>query len=306
MGPNARPGTHGSGVQAKAAGYRLVVGAYMHDEPLPEAVAGHSFVAIEDPSGERHAFGFSPAHYGSYEPQRDMGRLKMGVEGVVHDDAGAFEKPGVRTKAYPISAQQARAALTKVSEYESGRHRYSADRQQCSTFALDVMRAARVQVLESGAAPRPRVMYEALGGQVTQPKRAVVRVPVVQRAEKTNEFAQYDDKWWLKAQRLAGPYATLEAWETWGKVSRFQGFAANQRAALIAANKARNGGKLKSDADNDPIQNLTETVGQDDSVEVDHVIASSRGGSNHWWNARLISRRLNNALERVVDAKNKK
>ncbi|WP_237245075.1 MULTISPECIES: DUF4157 domain-containing protein [Sorangium] len=158
-GPGAPPAR--GGVQAKG-GYQLLVGAYMHDEALPEPLAGHSFVAIEDPSGERRAFGFSPAHYGSYDPKRDLGRLRMGVEGVVHDDARAFDKPGVKTRAYSITREQAQAAMAKVAEYESGRHRYTLDRRQCSTFALDVLRAARVPVPEQGAAPRPRVMYEAL------------------------------------------------------------------------------------------------------------------------------------------------
>ena len=93
----------------------------MHDSPQPEALAGHSFVAIQSPDGDRRAFGFSPAHYGSYDPSRDLGRLRAGVEGVVHDDARAFDKPGVKTQAYPITPDQARAAMAKVSEYQSGR-----------------------------------------------------------------------------------------------------------------------------------------------------------------------------------------
>jgi Domain of unknown function (DUF4157) len=150
-----------SAAQAKD-GYQLLVGAYLHDDRLPEPLAGHSFVAVEEPGGTRRAFGFSPAHYGSYDPDRDLGRLRAGVEGVVHDDAGAFDKPGVKTHAYPISREQAQAAMAKVEEYKAGRHRYSLDRRQCSTFALDVMRAARVPVPEAGAAPRPRLMYEAI------------------------------------------------------------------------------------------------------------------------------------------------
>lgn len=168
-GPPGSPGGPARGASLKNTGraqakseYKLVVGAYMHEGRLPEPLAGHSFVAIEEPNGERHAFGFSPAHYGSYDPNRDLGRLKMGVEGVVHDDESAFEKPGVKTAAYPITREQAQAAMAKVTEYKAGRHRYSADRQQCSTFALDVMKAARVPVPADEPAPKPRVMYEAL------------------------------------------------------------------------------------------------------------------------------------------------
>jgi uncharacterized protein DUF4157 len=130
-------------------GYRLIVGAYPHDvkgAPLPEQLAGHSFVAIEEPRGDRKAFGFSPAHYSDYDPRRDLGRLSAGVEGVVHDDAGAFDKQGVRTKSFPINERQARAAISKVEEYQSGRYSYNLRDRQCSTFALDVARAAHIPV----------------------------------------------------------------------------------------------------------------------------------------------------------------
>ena len=156
---SAQPKAHSA--QPKG-GYQLLVGAYLHDARLPEPLAGHSFVAVQDPDGKRHAFGFSPAHYGSYDPDRDLGRLRQGVEGVVHDDADAFHKPGVKTHAYPISRHQAQAAMAKVEEYQSGRHRYQLDGRQCSTFALDVMRAASVPVPTGGIAPAPRLMYEVI------------------------------------------------------------------------------------------------------------------------------------------------
>jgi len=162
----ASPGMRrGRSAQASTAGnrdYKLLVGAYLHDEPRPEPLAGHSFVAIEGPDGQRQAFGFSPAHYSGYDPARDLARLKMGVTGVVHDDARAFEKPGVKTQAYPITPDQARAAMAKVSEYKSGRFRYSADRRQCATFVSDVMNAAGVASEPLPALPR--YFYEAIDG----------------------------------------------------------------------------------------------------------------------------------------------
>ena len=138
----------------------MVVGAYLHDTPQPEALAGHSFVAIEGPDGQRRAFGFSPAHYGSYDPKRDLARLKMGVEGVVHDDSRAFDKPGVKTHTYSITPDQAQSAMAKVSEYQAGRYRYSADRRQCATFVSDVMNAAGVA--DEPLPQAPRFFYEAL------------------------------------------------------------------------------------------------------------------------------------------------
>jgi hypothetical protein len=153
---------------AKAAagndGYRLVLGAYLHpNKPgaaLPPALAGHSFVAIERPGGQRQAFGFSPAGYGGYDPVRDLGKLSAGVRGTVHDDAAAFRQPGVRTRSIPINGEQARAALAKVAEYRGANAAFSATRRQCTTFAGDVAKAAGI---DSGPLPNlPRAFYNKL------------------------------------------------------------------------------------------------------------------------------------------------
>jgi hypothetical protein len=150
--------------QAKStAGYRLIFGTYMHEnQSLPEPLAGHSFVALEEPTGERHAWGFSPRNYSEYDPHQDLGKLMSGVPGVVHDDRAAFEKPGVRLKEYPIDAAQAQAAMAKVAEYQTGQHRFNLQSKQCSAFALDVLRAAHVDTPVSGSTRGPRDVYEKL------------------------------------------------------------------------------------------------------------------------------------------------
>jgi len=149
--------------QTKRAGYRLLFGTYMHeDDDLPAPLAGHSFVALEEPSGERHAWGFSPANYSAYDPRQDLGKLMSGVPGVVHDDAAAFSKPGVRLKEYPIDAAQAQAAMAKVAEYQAGRYRFNLQNRQCSAFALDVLRAANLESPLSGPTQGPRDVYEKL------------------------------------------------------------------------------------------------------------------------------------------------
>jgi hypothetical protein len=152
--------------QRKASGYELVIGTYMHDQPgstpLPEDLAGHSFVALREPGGSSQAFGFSPADFGSYDVQRDLGRLKSGVRGVVHADDSAFDKPGVKLRSYPISRSQAQAAMAKVEEYESGKYAFSLQERQCSAFALDVLRAAEVRDLPGTGARKPREMYRAM------------------------------------------------------------------------------------------------------------------------------------------------
>jgi hypothetical protein len=153
-------------IQPKS-GYRLILGAYMHPSEgraMPDPLAGHTFVALERPDGVRDAWGFSPAGFGSYDLRQDMGRLYAGVDGVVHDDVAALDKPGVRTRAYAVDEAQARAALGKVAEYRSGKHRFSLGQRQCATFAVDVLRAARVKIPAEKRVWMPQEMYDELAG----------------------------------------------------------------------------------------------------------------------------------------------
>jgi len=165
--PGARasrpPGAQAKGAQAKGADHRLIVGAYLHQEHgLPDAVAGHGFVAVEGPGGKRQAWGFSPADRARIDPHRDLGRLAGGVRGEVHRDDAAFTKPGVRTRSIPISAEQARTALAKVAEYRSGQVPFSLSRSQCTAFATDVARAAGVELAPGGRAGPPREFYRKI------------------------------------------------------------------------------------------------------------------------------------------------
>jgi hypothetical protein len=162
--PGTAPrGLLGAPAQQKKEGYQLVVGAYLHENPnLPEPLAGHAFVALEGPDGSREAWGFSPANFGEYDPNKDLGKLTHGVPGVVHDDAGSLGKPGVKTKAYPISAAQAQAARAKVAEYQERKYRFSLKDRQCSAFAVDVLDAAKIEELDGVSGRPPREMYKKL------------------------------------------------------------------------------------------------------------------------------------------------
>lgn len=156
----ARPG-----IQKKSSGYKLVIGAYMHGQEggtaaLPEDLAGHTFVAVESPKG-REAWGFSPADR-KYDPHGDLGQLRSGVAGRVHDDQRAFGKPGVRVKSYEISAQDARSAQAKVDEYRRQHYGFSLQQRQCATFALDVARAAHVNAFPGSRVVKPRDLYNHL------------------------------------------------------------------------------------------------------------------------------------------------
>ncbi len=149
---------------AVGSGYRLIVGAYLHQESgLPDAMAGHGFVAVERPGGKREAWGFSPANLSGLDAKRDLGRLTTGVPGRVHRDESAFAKPGVRTRSIPISAEQAKAAMAKIAEYQGGDVQFSLARRQCTAFAGDVAKAAGVDAaLGAGASRGPRDFYRKI------------------------------------------------------------------------------------------------------------------------------------------------
>ena len=153
-------------IQPKAAdgsGYRLIVGAYLHQEQgLPDGMAGHGFVAVERPGGKREAWGFSPANLSSLDPKRDLGRLTTGVRGQVHRDESAFSKPGVRTRSFAISAEQAQSAMAKIGEYQGGNVQFSLGRRQCTAFAGDVAKAAGVDAFGAAPVRGPRDFYRKI------------------------------------------------------------------------------------------------------------------------------------------------
>lgn len=166
MGMRAASHHVASAVQAKPAngsGYRLIVGAYLHQEKgLPDAMAGHGFVAVERPGGKREAWGFSPAGLSGMDPKRDLGRLTTGVRGQVHRDEAAFQKPGVRTRSFAISAEQAQSALAKIGEYQGGNVPFSLANHQCTAFAGDVAKAAGVDAFGAAPVRGPRDFYRKI------------------------------------------------------------------------------------------------------------------------------------------------
>jgi hypothetical protein len=166
-------------VQPKADGHKLVVGTYLHRglgaASLPAEAAGHTFVAVEGPGGRREAYGFSPADTHRYDFQKDIGKLRTGVPGAVQRDDGAFAKPGVKTRTYDVSPEQARAALTKVAEYKTRPPAFSLARQDCGQFAAEVLKAAKIDDFAGPGVKRPAEMYRqvqapvASGAQVKTP-----------------------------------------------------------------------------------------------------------------------------------------
>ncbi len=109
------------------------------------------------------------------------------------------------------------------------------------------------------------------------------------------------------------PYEYLDILTFAGKVNPGttftprQIFSANQRALILQANMARNGGLLQSDDPNDPIYKapyLAASLSEQGAAnfpEIDHIIPKSLGGSNMFSNARVVSWLLNNKMDRVKD-----
>lgn len=150
--------------QARAADHQLVLGAYLHNDAasLPPDLAGHIFVGMRAPDGRQQTWGFSPQNHQQYDFNRDLGRLTSGVRGSVQDNAGALGKPGVRTRSYRVTAEQAQAAMAKVQEYQVRNPDFSLSRRPCSTFALDVLRAARVEPFPGQRVRQPRDVFQRL------------------------------------------------------------------------------------------------------------------------------------------------
>ena len=95
----------------------------------------------------------------------------------------------------------------------------------------------------------------------------------------------------------SGPYSGLE--DPPG-VAAGKDFTPAQKKKIINTNKARNGGEVKSDDPSDPYPNLVKPRKSTKGVtpppnewQIDHVIPKSKGGTNSYDNAKVISRYKN-------------
>ncbi len=124
---------------------------------------GHSFVALGRTSAELEVYGFYPA-----EPLaltlRDLTRTVDGtvVEGV---DAAGLERAirgesGHGAVKYAITRPQYDAALAEINRYRG--LSYNAARCNCTSFAVDVARAAGVAAPYAGVVPRPAVLLRGI------------------------------------------------------------------------------------------------------------------------------------------------
>ena len=76
---------------------------------------------------------------------------------------------------------------------------------------------------------------------------------------------------------------------------KFQAFSSKQAQFILAENRKKNGGSVKSDIGADDYHVwLSGSTPADDSPEIDHIHPKSKGGSNEYKNAQVTSRKYNN------------
>ncbi|MDS4026629.1 MAG: HNH endonuclease domain-containing protein [Candidatus Contendobacter sp.] len=95
-------------------------------------------------------------------------------------------------------------------------------------------------------------------------------------------------------KRKKGPYSHLEDPPD---VGPYNDFTADQKRAILDENRKRNGGVLRDDDTGEelvPSQKSRKGVTPpENEAQVDHVYPKSKGGTNSYKNAKVISRKRN-------------
>jgi hypothetical protein len=104
--------------------------------------------------------------------QQDIGKLRAGVPGAVQRDDSAVAKPGVKTRTYDVSPEQAQAARAKVAAYKTHAPTFSLARQDCGRFATEVLKAAKIDDFAFPGVKRPTEMYRQVQAPVASGAQA--------------------------------------------------------------------------------------------------------------------------------------
>ena len=112
----------------------------MNGVPDPAEVTGHAFIGLSDGKGREIRVG--------YTGEGKMSKMISGVEGVVipHDNQDYYNEAIV----WSISKKQFNAAKREIEKQQKNPGTYKLFERNCSTFATDVLKAAKVEDVPDG------------------------------------------------------------------------------------------------------------------------------------------------------------
>lgn len=113
---------------------------FVYGTPDPAEITGHAFIGLTDAKGRETRFG--------YTGEGKMSKMISGVDGVVipHDNQDYYNEAIV----WKISKKQYKAAKREIKKQQKIRGRYKLFERNCSTFAVDVLNAAKVEDIPRG------------------------------------------------------------------------------------------------------------------------------------------------------------
>jgi hypothetical protein len=153
--------------EKKEENFFIIIAAHLANE---KDWIGHSTVTLDVPTEDckvasRITRGFWPRGGANFA---DPKLYSSGVPGAVLNDSAYYPGPEANhplkaAKTFKITCAQAKAAMAVIRNREANPGLYSALRRQCTTFALDVLRAAG-QNIDAGTPPRPGALYNTITG----------------------------------------------------------------------------------------------------------------------------------------------
>jgi hypothetical protein len=144
--------------------------------PLVSGNIGHTWVKLTDDRGMKYSYGFFPA--GGFTTWQPL----TSVPGCVHHPDIAHEPPAATNYidiSYPISNANLSKAVAHAESVCKARPNYNLATYNCTTFVIDVTKAAGVSPPSSTtlAIPNPNALYEGIGEELRTRRAARQGVP---------------------------------------------------------------------------------------------------------------------------------
>lgn len=122
------------------AKHNQLASLFMNGVPDPAEVTGHAFIGLSDGKGREIRVG--------YTGEGKMSKMISGGDGVVipHDNQDYYNEAIV----WSISKKQYKAARREIEKQQKNPGTYKLFERNCSTFATDVLKAAKVEDVPEG------------------------------------------------------------------------------------------------------------------------------------------------------------